>query len=50
VLEGLRRFRESYGTLIGVAYAEAFFLEEPVLFDLGHFMTHSMQPGAPPAR
>jgi len=50
VLEGLRRFRESYGTLIGVAHAEAFFLEEPVLFDLGHFMKSSMQPGAPPAR
>jgi bacillithiol biosynthesis deacetylase BshB1 len=50
VLEGLRRFRESYGTLIGVAYAEAFCVEEPIVFDLAHFMTTSMQPGAVPPR
>jgi len=50
VLEGLRRFRESYGALIGVAYAEAFFDEEPIVFDLAHFMTTSSQPGAVPSR
>ena len=46
VLDSLRRFREGYGALIGVAHAEAFLCEEPLVFDLGHFMTTSIQPGA----
>jgi LmbE family N-acetylglucosaminyl deacetylase len=45
VLEGLRRFRESYGTMLGVPYAEAFVDEEPVIFDLSLFMRSSAQPG-----
>jgi LmbE family N-acetylglucosaminyl deacetylase len=45
VLEGLRRFREGYGNLLGVAYAEGFVLEEPLLFDLSFFMTSTSQPG-----
>ena len=46
VLENLRRYRESYGSLMGVAHAEAFFIEEPIVFDLGYFMTVESQPGA----
>jgi len=50
VLESLRRFREGYGNQLGVAYAEGFISEEPLAFDLGHFMSVSAQPGAvPPA-
>ncbi|MGA2478763.1 MAG: PIG-L family deacetylase [Spirochaetia bacterium] len=45
VLDGLRRFRESYGTMLGVAHAEGFIVEEPIVFDLAHFMTTSSQPG-----
>jgi len=45
VLEGLRRFRESYGNLLGVAYAEAFLLEEPLEFSLPLFMSSTSQPG-----
>jgi hypothetical protein len=45
VLDGLRRFRAAYGNLMGVAYAEGFVSEEPLAFDLAHFMTTSMQPG-----
>jgi bacillithiol biosynthesis deacetylase BshB1 len=45
VLEGLRRFREAYGNLMGVAYAEGFIVEEPIVFDLASFMTASSQPG-----
>jgi N-acetylglucosamine malate deacetylase 1 len=46
VLEGLRRFRESYGNLMGVPYAEGFIDEEPIVFDLSLFMKASVQPGA----
>ena len=45
VLDGLRRFREAYGNMLGVAHAEGFVLEEPLVFDLAHFMTTSSQPG-----
>jgi bacillithiol biosynthesis deacetylase BshB1 len=45
VLDNLRRFREAYGNMIGVDCAEAFLSEEPLLFDLDLFMTHSLQPG-----
>jgi bacillithiol biosynthesis deacetylase BshB1 len=44
VLDGLRRFRESYGNLMGVAHAEGFFIEEPVAFDLARFLSTSSQP------
>jgi N-acetylglucosamine malate deacetylase 1 len=50
VLESLRRFREGFGGLIGAAYAEAFVMEEPVVFDLAHFLSTSVQPGAVPDR
>jgi LmbE family N-acetylglucosaminyl deacetylase len=50
VLESLRRFREGYGSQLGVAYAEGFLSEEPIAFDLGLFMRTSAQPGGvPPA-
>jgi N-acetylglucosamine malate deacetylase 1 len=45
VLDGLRRFREAYGNMLGVAHAEGFVAEEPILFDLAHFMTATSQPG-----
>ena len=45
VLEGLRRFREAYGNLLGVGYAEGFIVEEPLVFDLSLFMSSSSQPG-----
>jgi N-acetylglucosamine malate deacetylase 1 len=50
VLESLRRFREGFGGLIGVAYAEAFVMEEPVVFDLAQLLSTSVQPGAVPGR
>ncbi|MGO9412745.1 MAG: PIG-L family deacetylase [Spirochaetia bacterium] len=49
VLDALRRFRESAGVLVGVAYAEGFYIEEPVVFDLEHFLSTSSQPGGVPA-
>jgi len=49
VLDGLRRFRESYGNLLGVSHAEGFFIEEPVVFDLASFLRTSSQPGGVPA-
>jgi len=49
VLDGLRRFRVAYGNLLGVAYAEGFFIEEPVVFDLESFLSTSSQPGGVPA-
>ena len=45
VLEGLRRFREAYGNLLGVGYAEGFIVEEALVFDLSLFMSSSSQPG-----
>jgi LmbE family N-acetylglucosaminyl deacetylase len=45
VLESLRRFRESYGALIGVPHAEAFLSEEPIVFELDLFMRTTVQPG-----
>lgn len=45
VLEALRRFREAYGNLLGVGYAEGFIVEEPLVFDLSLFMSSSSQPG-----
>jgi N-acetylglucosamine malate deacetylase 1 len=47
VLEGLRRFRESYGNLLGVPYAEGFVDEEPILFDLGLFLKGPARPEPP---
>ena len=38
VMEGLRRYRESYGTMMGVAYAEGFYIEEPIVFELDQFL------------
>jgi N-acetylglucosamine malate deacetylase 1 len=49
VLDGLRRFREAYGNMLGVAHAEGFVSEEPLVFDLAHFMTASSQPGGVPS-
>jgi len=48
VLEGLRRFREAYGNLLGVACAEGFVCEEPIAFDLPLFLKPSHQPGGVP--
>lgn len=48
VLDGLRRFREAYGNLLGVAHAEGFLIEEPVVFDLASFLSTSSQ-GMPAA-
>ena len=45
VIEALRKFRIAYGNLMGVAYAEGFFIEEPVVFDLASFLSSSTQPG-----
>jgi bacillithiol biosynthesis deacetylase BshB1 len=45
VLDNLRRFREAYGNLMGVPYAEGFLSEEPVVFDLGMLLSQSLQPG-----
>ena len=38
VLENLRKYRLSYGVAAGVQYAEAFIMEEPILFDVHHFL------------
>ncbi len=46
VLDSLRRFREAYGNLLGVECAEGFVSEEPIIFDLGLFLTTSAQPGS----
>jgi bacillithiol biosynthesis deacetylase BshB1 len=48
LIEALRRFREAYGNLTGVAHAEAFLSEEPLVFDLALFMTTTAQPGGVP--
>jgi N-acetylglucosamine malate deacetylase 1 len=48
VLESLRRFREAYGNMIGVTCAEGFIIEEPLVFDLSHFMATTSQPGGVP--
>jgi bacillithiol biosynthesis deacetylase BshB1 len=48
VLDALRRFRETAGVMVGVAYAEGFYIEEPVVFDLMHFLNTSSQPGGTP--
>ena len=45
VLDGLRRFREAYGNMLGVAHAEGFLMEEPLVFDLPFLMSTSSQPG-----
>jgi len=49
VLDALRKFRESWGIMLGVAYAEGFIVEEPIVFDLETFLRSSSQPGAVPA-
>jgi len=49
VIDALRKFRENFGILIGVAHAEGFLIEEPVVFDLAHFLSTSSQPGGVPA-
>jgi LmbE family N-acetylglucosaminyl deacetylase len=38
VLETLAKYRQNYGTIAGVAYAEAFLMEEPVMFDMRSFL------------
>lgn len=38
VLENLRRYRQNYGATAGIAYAEAFLEEEPILFDIKMFL------------
>ena len=38
VMDGLRRYREWYGNVMGVAYAEGFYIEEPITFDINHFL------------
>ncbi len=48
VLEGLRKFRQTYGIAAGVAYAEGFIIEEPILFDAGMFMNKGPKPGGEP--
>jgi bacillithiol biosynthesis deacetylase BshB1 len=48
VLEGLREYRRSYGSLIGVRYAEAFYMEEPIPFDVNLFLSTSARPIADP--
>ena len=48
VVEGLRRFRQAYGNMLGVACAEGFVAEEPVVFDLSLFLKTSFQPGGVP--
>jgi N-acetylglucosamine malate deacetylase 1 len=45
VLDHLRSFREAYGNMLGVPYAEGFLIEEPLAFDLPFFMSTSSQPG-----
>jgi N-acetylglucosamine malate deacetylase 1 len=50
IMHSLRRFRETYGTLIGVAYGEAFLSEEPLVFDAAALLATTPQPGTvPPA-
>ena len=48
VLEALRTYRQSYGASIGAAYAEGFYMEEPVPFDVNLFLTTSSRPVADP--
>ncbi len=50
LIDALRRFREAYGNLIGVAHAEGFLSEEPLVFELSLFMTTTAQPGGVPPR
>jgi len=50
IMEVLRRFREASGNLIGVAYAEAFISEEPLVFNLAQFMESAPRPGGAPQR
>lgn len=46
VLENLRKFRVSSGVMAGVQYAEAFVMEEPILFDVQHFLkSRGAKPG-----
>jgi LmbE family N-acetylglucosaminyl deacetylase len=45
VLENLRKYRQSYGVAAGVAYAEAFIDEEPMLFDVELFLRKGVRPG-----
>jgi len=49
IMEVLRKHREVYGVMMGVAYAEGFLVEEPVIFDLAHFLGSSLHPGGLPA-
>jgi bacillithiol biosynthesis deacetylase BshB1 len=41
VLETLRKHRQANGISAGVAYAEGFLMEEPVMFDLGQFLPNA---------
>jgi bacillithiol biosynthesis deacetylase BshB1 len=38
VLENLRKYRQSYGASLGVAYAEGFITDEPIPFEVGIFL------------
>jgi LmbE family N-acetylglucosaminyl deacetylase len=38
VMEALRKFRQNYGIVAGVAFAEGFIMEEPVMFDMRSFL------------
>ena len=39
LLENLRRFREGYGAQLGVPFAEAFHMEEPMRLDMGSLLS-----------
>jgi bacillithiol biosynthesis deacetylase BshB1 len=38
LLENLRKFRQIYGLMAGVAFGEAFLIEEPISFDVNLFL------------
>jgi LmbE family N-acetylglucosaminyl deacetylase len=38
IMERLRAYRQGYGAAAGVAYAEGFWIEDPLPFDLGWFL------------
>ncbi len=46
VLESLRTYRRNHGSLIGVPYAEAFYCEEPIPFDVNLFLAVNPRPAA----
>jgi LmbE family N-acetylglucosaminyl deacetylase len=48
VLEALRTYRQSYGAMIGTAFAEAFHIEEPIPFDVNLFLSTGPRPISDP--